>query len=86
MAPHDFHINLCIAVYDQKHGKLQDAIVRYQAALADAPDQENKIKIATNIAVSYRDLGNMPKALEWLQKVRELRATPEVHGRLHRDD
>jgi len=83
--PNDFVSNLGIALYDQQHGKLEEAIARYQTAFDHAPDRQNQMKICTNIAVSYRDLGNMPKALEWLEKEKKLRDAPVVHRFLHRD-
>ena len=78
--------DLHIAIYDQQRGDLKQAIARYQAALDQSYDQREKIKICVNIAICYRDLGDMPKALEWLAKVKELRdAPPAAHGFLLRD-
>lgn len=83
--PKDYLSNLHIAIHDQQEGQLEAAIVRYQAVLDQAPERQDKIRICNNIAVAYRDLGNMPKALEWLQKAKDVREAPVAHGLLHRD-
>ncbi len=80
MSPEYSVSDLHIAIYDQQRGDLKQAIARYQAALDHSYDQQEKIKICVNIAICYRDLENMPKALEWLAKARELRDAPPAQG------
>jgi protein O-mannosyl-transferase len=70
--PHAPISNLRFALYKQRQGKLQEAIAHYQTALIQTYDKENRRKIMINLGAAYRDLGNMPKAMEWLDKAKEL--------------
>ncbi len=70
--PHAPISNLRLALYNQRQGKLQEAIAYYQTALIQTYDDENRKKIMINIGVAYRDLGNMPKAMEWFDKAKRL--------------
>ena len=70
--PHDPGSNIYIALYDQKHGDLNGAIAHYQTGLIQTYDKDDKRKVMLNLAVAYRDLGDMPKAMEWFAKSKEL--------------
>lgn len=83
--PEDATSNLRLAVYEEKQGKLEEAIAHYKSAYPQTNERQDQVKICTNIAICYRDLGNMPKTREWLQKAREVRDAPVPHGFLHRD-
>ena len=59
-----------IGVYDQQHGKLQEAIERYRKALGATNDVSPNMRAQAfaNIGHAYLDLGNIPEARESLQE------------------
>jgi tetratricopeptide (TPR) repeat protein len=73
--PYDFVSNLNLAIYQQQHSNLREAIVRYKRALPEAPDIESATKIYTNMATAYRGLGDIAMADQCLERVARLRAT-----------
>jgi tetratricopeptide (TPR) repeat protein len=85
ISPQDATSNLRIAIYEQEHGEWEEAIARYKLAYGGTFERQDQVKICTNIALCYRDMGDRPKALEWLQKAQEVRDAPVPHGFLHRD-
>lgn len=60
--------NRQIGYYEQSQGNLKGAIYHYQHALNDynVPDVD-RAQIWRNMAVAYRDLGDLDKARECLQ-------------------
>ena len=60
-----------IGVYDQQHGKLQEAIEQYRQALSSTLDASANLKAQAfaNMGHAYLDLGDMTQARENLQEV-----------------
>jgi tetratricopeptide (TPR) repeat protein len=71
--PWDFLSNLNIALYEQQHGNLQQAIARYKRALPETPDVEDATKIYINMGIAYRDLGDVTMADECFERASSLR-------------
>jgi protein O-mannosyl-transferase len=71
--PSDFLSNINIAIYEQEHGNLREAIARYKKALPETPDVENATRIYTSMGTAYRDLGDLTMANECLERATRLR-------------
>lgn len=71
--PTDERSNLAIAIDEQNHGRLEQAIQHYKMALREMGDPLEEAKAYQNLAVAYRDVGNIPKSVECLRKAVQLR-------------
>ncbi len=60
--PSDPDSNFAIAVYEQKHGELAQAIQYYKAVAANAPNQQMRMRALTYMSYAYRDLGDSENA------------------------
>ncbi len=65
--PDDPDSNFAIAVYEQKHGDLSEAIQRYRVVAANAPNAGMRARALTYMGYAYRDLGDTERARESLQ-------------------
>lgn len=74
--PTDAASNLAIAIYEQNHHNLQEAVRRYKHVVAELDDPEELYKAYTNLAVAYRDLGDMQHMAECMRRVAQLRKKP----------
>jgi tetratricopeptide (TPR) repeat protein len=72
--PTDSGSNLAVAIYEQQHGDLQASIQHYRQALAGQDDYLEQAKIYQNMAVAYRDSGDMQKSVDCLKRAVKLRA------------
>ena len=61
-----------IAVYDQEHGKLQDAIEQYRKAISVSPNKSTSARAFGNMGHAYLQLGDMGQASENLQEATRL--------------
>jgi protein O-mannosyl-transferase len=59
---------MSIAVYDQEHGKLQEAIEQYRKAISVSPNASTKAQAFGNMGHIYFELGDMAQARESLQE------------------
>jgi len=57
-----------IAVYDQEHGKLQEAIEQYRKAISVSQNSSTNARAFSNMGHAYLQLGNMAQASENLQE------------------
>jgi hypothetical protein len=73
LAPDDPAANLAIAVYQQNHGNVQEAIRLYKKAIAAMDDPLEQAKGYQNMGVAYRDMGDHDQAMECFRKSVELR-------------
>ncbi|HUI84699.1 MAG TPA: hypothetical protein VL240_10770 [Candidatus Binatia bacterium] len=71
--PADWRSNLAIAVYEQGRGNLPEAISRYRHALANMDDPLEKSRAYQNLAVAYRDSGDLATANDCLRQATMLR-------------
>jgi len=71
--PDDASSNLAVAIYEQNHGNLQEAVRHYKNALNEIDDPLEKAKVLQNLAVAYRDLGDIPDSVDCLRKAAHLR-------------
>lgn len=62
--PNDPASNLNIALYEQKHGNLSDAIPHFKVAIAMSQDNQLKIAALTNLGRTYSELGDPARASE----------------------
>jgi tetratricopeptide (TPR) repeat protein len=60
--------HMYIAAYDQKQGKLQEAIEQYRKALSVSQNKNTNARAFANMGHAYLDLGDMAQARENLQK------------------
>jgi protein O-mannosyl-transferase len=75
MAPDEGFSNMYIGYQEQKQGHLTAAISRYQHALRDFNlSLEHQAQIYRNMAVAYRDLGDLAKANECYAKALSLQS------------
>jgi protein O-mannosyl-transferase len=73
--PNDAVSNVGIALYEQRHGNPQDAVVRYEHALQDyLLIPQDVATIYTNMGMAYRELGEAAKAQECFEKAAQLQA------------
>jgi hypothetical protein len=59
--------HMYIAVYDQEHGNLQDAIAQYRKVLSVSQNTSTNAPALANMGHAYLQLGNMAQARESLQ-------------------
>lgn len=71
--PTDSGSNLAIAIYEQQHGNLQEAIQRYNRALIEMDDPLEQAKLYQNLSIAYRDAGEIPQSAEAFSKMKKLR-------------
>ena len=71
--PNDSPSNLVLAIEAQNHGNLQEAIRRYKRAIDDFNDPLEQAKVYQNLAVAYRDMGDMHESVECLRRAQQLR-------------
>src|ERR1039458_8931884 len=57
-----------IAVYDQEHGKLQEAIEQYRKAISVSQNSSTNARAFSNMGHAYLQLGDMRQASENLQE------------------
>ena len=74
-SPGDTAANLAVAIYEQNHGNLPEAVQRYKAALRAMEDQDplEQAKAYQNLAVAYRDMGDTTNSVECLRRAARLR-------------
>ena len=66
--PHQALPHMYIAAYDQRQGKLQEAIEQYRKALSVSQNKSRNARAFGNMGHAYLDLGDMAQARENLQK------------------
>jgi len=74
IAPDDPSSNLAVAIYEQNHGQLQEAVRHYKRVLNEMDDPLEKSKVYQNLGVAYRDLGDIPDSVDCLRQAARLRA------------
>ena len=63
-----------MALYEQEHGNLQEAIRQYKAVLMEiADDPREQAKAYHNMAIAYRGMGDIPDSVEAYNKYNKLR-------------
>jgi len=72
--PTDSGSNLAIALYEQATGNLPEAIHRYRIALIEMGDPLEQAKAYQNMAIAYRDEGEIQQSVEAYAKSKKLRA------------
>jgi protein O-mannosyl-transferase len=70
--PTDPDSNFAMAVYEQKHGDLAEAIERYRIVASTAPSSDMRARALTYMSYAYRDLGDTERARESLQAAEAL--------------
>ena len=70
--PTDPFINLSIAGYEQTHGNLDAALEYYQKALKEAWNSDQSTQVLNNMAIIYRQKGDLAKAEACQGKVQTL--------------
>lgn len=77
LAPDEGFSNMYIGYEEQQKGHLAEAISRYDHALRDFNlTLEQQALVYKNMAVAYRDMGNVAKANECYAKARSLKGKP----------
>jgi len=71
--PMDWRSNMAIAVDAQERGNLPEAIRRYKQALVNMESPLQRSKAYENMAIAYRDSGDLTEAMECRRKAAELR-------------
>ena len=64
--------HMYIAVYDQEHGKLREAIEQYQKAIGVTQNASANARAYANMGHAYLQLGNLAQASESLQEAVKL--------------
>jgi protein O-mannosyl-transferase len=64
--PNDPVSNMNIALYEQKHGNLSEAVTHFKIAITMSHDEKLKIAALNNLARAYTDLGDPARARECL--------------------
>ena len=64
--------HMYIAVYDQEHGKLQEAIEQYKKAIGVTQNASANARAYANMGHAYLELGNPAQAVESLQEAVKL--------------
>jgi hypothetical protein len=72
--PMDWRSNYAIAIDEQERGNLREAIQRYKQSLVNMEDPVQKSRAYQNMAVAYRDLGDLTQAMEYHRKAVALSA------------
>ena len=62
--PNDPVSNMNIALYEQKHGNLSEAVAHYKVAITMSHDDQLKIAALNNLGRAYTDLGDPARARE----------------------
>jgi len=62
--PNDPVSNMNIALYEQKHGNLSEAVARYKVAITMSHDEKLKVAALNNLGRVYTDLGDPARARE----------------------
>ncbi len=62
--PNDPVSNMNIALYQQKHGNLSDAVTHYKVAITMSHDDQLKRTALNNLGRVYTDLGDAARAQE----------------------
>ena len=75
--PMDWRSNFAIALDEQEHGNLPEAIQRYKLALVNMEDPMQQSKAYENMAIAYRDFGDLPEAMECRRKAAQLSGQPQ---------
>ena len=70
--PMDWRSNFAIAVDEQEHGNLPEAIRRYKQALVNIENPSQQSKAYENLAIAYRDSGDLTEAMECRRKAAQL--------------
>lgn len=65
--------NLFIAIYEQGRGNLPEAVERYKKAIRAMDDPLEQAKALQNLAVAYRDLGDIQQSVDCLKRAQRLR-------------
>jgi hypothetical protein len=73
IAPDDPASNLSIAIYEQNRGNLMVALARYKLVVKELDDPSELAKAYQNMAVVYRDLGDMEQMADCMRHVARLR-------------
>jgi protein O-mannosyl-transferase len=71
--PDDAASNLAIAINEQNHHHLQEALRRYKLVVKELEDPIELAKAYQNMAVVYRDMGDMQQMADCMRKVAKLR-------------
>ena len=71
--PEDAGSNIAVALYEQEHGNLQEAIRHYKQALTELDDPLERAKAYHNMAIAYRGMGDIPDSVEAYNKYNKLR-------------
>jgi tetratricopeptide (TPR) repeat protein len=64
--PTDPVSNMNVALYEQKHGNLTEAVTHFKIAITMSHDEKLKIAALNNLARAYTDLGDHERARECL--------------------
>jgi hypothetical protein len=78
--PTDSGSNLAMALYEQATGNLPEAIRRYKAALVEMGDPLEQAKAYQNMAIAYRDEGQIQDSVTAYAKSKKLRALAARNG------
>ncbi|MGB9256205.1 MAG: hypothetical protein WCC25_15310 [Candidatus Korobacteraceae bacterium] len=78
--PTDAGSNLAIALYEQATGNLPEAIRRYKAALVEMVDPLEQAKAYQNMAIAYRDEGQVQQSVDAYARSKKLRALAARNG------
>jgi hypothetical protein len=78
--PTDSGSNLAMALYEQATGNLPEAIRRYKAALVEMSDPLEQAKAYQNMAIAYRDEGQVQESVTAYAKSKKLRALAARNG------
>jgi protein O-mannosyl-transferase len=71
--PNDPVSNMNIALYEQKHGNLPEAVRHFKIAITMSNDESLKIAALNSLAQAYTDLGDPARARECLAAAESLR-------------
>lgn len=71
--PGDWRSNYAIAMEEQRLGNLSDAIQHYQLALVSMEDPGQQSMAYENMAIAYRDSGDLAEAMECRRRAAQLR-------------
>jgi len=71
--PNDPISNMNIALYEQKHGNLSDAVTHFKVAVTNSHDAKLKVAALNNLGQAYNDLGDPVRARECFAAAARLR-------------
>lgn len=78
--PTDAGSNLALALHEQGLGNLPEAIKRYKAALVGMEDPLEQAKAYQNMAIAYRDEGQIQQSVDAYARSKKLRALAAQRG------